>query len=51
VTLAEVPPERGRIALFGDVGGQAKPFRQALIALGADADTLRLPADLTRIRG
>lgn len=50
MTLAEVPPERGRVALFGDVGGQAQSFRKALVALGADAETLRLPADLTVVQ-
>ncbi|MET0863792.1 MAG: metallophosphoesterase, partial [Nakamurella sp.] len=41
---------RGRVALFGDVGGHPKQLRKALVALGADSETLRLPADLTVIQ-
>jgi hypothetical protein len=50
VTLAKMPPERGRIAVYGDVGGQARPLRESLVSLGADARTLRLPADLTVVQ-
>jgi hypothetical protein len=38
------------VAVFGDVGGQAEQLRQALIALGADADSLILPRDLTVVQ-
>ena len=43
-------PPRGRVALFGDVGGHPQQLRRALIELGADPETLRLPADLTVIQ-
>lgn len=44
------PQARGRVAVFGDVGGQAAPLRNALVALGADPLTLELPADLTVVQ-
>ena len=46
---ADRPPE-GRVALFGDVGGQAVELRSALVRLGADPETLALPADLTVVQ-
>ena len=46
---ADRPPE-GRVALFGDVGGHAAELRSALVRLGADPETLALPADLTVVQ-
>ena len=43
-------PVNGRVALFGDVGGQAAELRSALVRLGADPETLALPADLTVVQ-
>jgi hypothetical protein len=43
-------PPAGRVAVFGDVGGQAAELRRALVALGADAGTLELPPDLTVVQ-
>ena len=43
-------PTRGRVAVFGDVGGHAKQLRRALVALGAAPDTLTLPPDLTIVQ-
>jgi hypothetical protein len=40
----------GRVAIFGDVGGHADAFITELVTLGADPDTLELPADLTVIQ-
>lgn len=40
----------GRLALFGDIGGHAAPFMQALVALGMDPETWRLPDDLTVVQ-
>ena len=48
--MPEEPQARGRVALFGDVGGQAAPLRAALIELGADPVTLKLPPDLTVVQ-
>ena len=42
------PP--GRVALIGDVGGQADELRAALVALGADPADLQLPDDLTVVQ-
>ena len=36
--------------MFGDVGGHAKQLRRALVELGADAETLALPNDLTVVQ-
>ena len=47
---AGAEPGRGRVALFGDVGGHAQQLRNALVALGMDATTKRLPADLTVVQ-
>ncbi len=44
------PAGPGRVAVIGDVGGQAAELRGALVGLGADGDTLRLPDDLTVIQ-
>jgi len=46
------PPEppRGRVAVFGDVGGQRDALAARLVALGADPDTLALPPDLTVVQ-
>jgi hypothetical protein len=40
----------GRVAVFGDIGGQYEALAEALIALGAEPRTLRLPADLTVVQ-
>lgn len=40
----------GRVALIGDVGGQAQELRAALVTLGADPDDLLLPDDLTIVQ-
>jgi hypothetical protein len=40
----------GRVAVIGDVGGHAEQLRSALVALGADPQTLRLPDDLTVVQ-
>jgi hypothetical protein len=40
----------GRIAIIGDVGGHPDQLRAALIRLGADPLSLRLPADLTIVQ-
>jgi hypothetical protein len=50
VTSAQLQRPRGRVALFGDVGGHSKQLRKALIELGAEPETMRLPADLTVIQ-
>lgn len=39
-----------RVAVFGDVGGHARPLFDALVRLGMDPDTLALPGDLTVIQ-
>jgi len=38
---------RGRVAVFGDVGGHAEQLRLGLVALGAEPDTLTLPPEIT----
>lgn len=43
-------PPRGRVAVIGDVGGQRDALAAQLVWLGADPDTLALPADLTVIQ-
>ena len=48
--MPKEPQARGRVAIFGDIGGQAAPLRDALIALGADSGTLELPSDLTVVQ-
>ena len=40
----------GRVAIFGDIGGHAAELTRELVSLGADPDTLRLPADLTVVQ-
>ena len=40
----------GRIAVIGDVAGHLEELRGELLRLGADRQTLRLPADLTVIQ-
>lgn len=35
-----------RVAVFGDIGGHLRQLTAALVSLGADPDTLALPADL-----
>lgn len=40
----------GRVAVFGDVGGQRDALAAGLVALGADPGTLTLPADLTVVQ-
>ena len=49
MTVVESPVWH-RVAVFGDVGGQAEQLRKALIELGADPATLRLPEDLTVVQ-
>ena len=49
MTQTDDPPA-GRVAVFGDVGGQAAELRRELVALGADAGTLELPPDLTVVQ-
>lgn len=41
---------RGRVAVFGDVGGQLDEFSQQLRDLGADPETGSLPEDLTVVQ-
>ena len=36
----------GRVAVIGDIGGHLTQLTRALVRLGADPDTLRLPSDL-----
>ncbi|WP_299959699.1 metallophosphoesterase [uncultured Modestobacter sp.] len=36
----------GRVAVIGDIGGHLRQLTRALVRLGADPDTLRLPPDL-----
>ena len=36
----------GRVAVIGDIGGHRMQLSRALVGLGADPDTLHLPADL-----
>lgn len=43
-------PVPGRVAVVGDVGGQLPALRDQLVGLGADAETLALPPDLTVIQ-
>lgn len=50
MTSGDEHPTRGRVAVFGDVGGQTKQLRDALVALGLNALTSRLPADLTVVQ-
>jgi hypothetical protein len=50
VTFTAEQPASGRVAVFGDVGGHAAELRAALVTLGADSLTLRLPDDLTVIQ-
>ncbi|MTD14570.1 hypothetical protein GIS00_11500 [Nakamurella sp. YIM 132087] len=42
--------QRGRVAVFGDIGGQLGEFSRALTDLGADVAAGLLPADLTVIQ-
>ena len=50
MSVAATPRRPGRVAVFGDVGGHSGPLREALVALGADPDSLRLPDDLTVVQ-
>ncbi|MGX7678115.1 metallophosphoesterase [Jatrophihabitans sp. DSM 45814] len=40
----------GRVAVFGDVGGHVDELYSQLVKLGADPDSLILPADLTVVQ-
>jgi Calcineurin-like phosphoesterase len=40
----------GRVAVIGDVGGQASELHRALAGLGADDETLELSSDLMVIQ-
>lgn len=42
--------DSGRVAVIGDLAGHVDELRTELIRLGADANTLRLPDDLTVIQ-
>lgn len=39
-----------RVAIFGDIGGHYRPLLRALIDLGLDPETHRLPEDLTVVQ-
>lgn len=39
-----------RVAVIGDVGGHLRPLLELLVGLGMDAETRRLPADLTVVQ-
>src|SRR6478735_9066205 len=43
-------PGWGRVAVFGDVGGQRPALADQLVALGVDPDTFALPPDLTVVQ-
>ena len=46
----DVAPMSKRVAIFGDVGGHARPLFDALVRLGMDPDTLTIPFDLTVVQ-
>ncbi len=48
--MASVDATPGRLAVFGDVGGQAHELHAALVELGAHPEDLLLPGDLTVVQ-